>query len=195
MDTSKFPVPTEDVTTFVAIMRNALCQDIVTECWRSIDGYTNYQVSNIGRVRNVSTGRILKPVVDTVGYYRVRLYEGGITKKIRIHRLVANEFLEASHEIKMVDHIDRNRLNNYVTNLRYVTVQQNQMNRTKRSNTSSKYKGVIFKKQCNKWQSRVQYDGKRISLGYFDNEQEAARAYNAKAMELFGEYANLNIVD
>jgi hypothetical protein len=197
MDTNKLPEPNENVTTFTARMSNALRQDITVECWRSIDEYVNYQVSNMGRVRNVTTGKILKQHMNTWGYYAVVLYKESVQKNLCVHRLVANEFLhEPDHESKLVvDHIDRNKLNNYVTNLRYATRQQNGMNNTKRKNTSSIYKGVMFYKRYNKWMSHIRHKGKRIHLGYFVDDQDAARAYNAKAMELFGEYANLNIVD
>lgn len=74
--------------------------------------------------------------------------------------------------------------------LRLVTHQQNQFNRRGRKGSSSKYKGVTLVK--NKWKASITKDGKRIELGCFDTEEEAAAAYNEAATGLFGEYAHLN---
>lgn len=91
-----------------------------------------------------------------------------------------------------VDHINGNRLDNRKENLRFVSRQQNQWNRTKSLNKSSKYKGVNFHKKSNKWMARIRLNNKEIYLGIFKQEKDAARAYNKKAIELFGEYAKLN---
>lgn len=94
---------------------------------------------------------------------------------------------------KYIDHIDNDSLNNRIENLREITLSQNQGNRKPNKNSSSsKYKGVSWFKPANKWRSRITKNSKQIHLGYFVNETEAAKAYNNKAMELFGEYANLN---
>ena len=66
----------------------------IDEEWRRIDGFINYQVSNIGRVRNANTGRILKPGWGTGGYLKVTLCKDSKKFTCRIHKLVANEFLE-----------------------------------------------------------------------------------------------------
>lgn len=63
------------------------------EEWRTIKDYENYQVSNLGRVRNIKTGKILKPA-NLKGYCRVELFKSGIGKWIFIHRLVAQAFLK-----------------------------------------------------------------------------------------------------
>ena len=90
------------------------------------------------------------------------------------------------------DHIDGNPLNNQKSNLRNATKSQNGMNRKSNRNSSSKYKGISWNKQNKKWRGEIQKNKKRYGLGYFKSEIEAARAYNKKALELFGEYARLN---
>lgn len=95
---------------------------------------------------------------------------------------------------KGVDHRDGDGLNNQRSNLRFATSSQNNMNQQKRENTSSVYKGVTFDKRANKWKAQIGINGKLIYLGLFDAEVDAAKAYNAKAIELFCEFANLNNV-
>lgn len=116
----------------------------INERWLSIDGYFRYSVSNCGRVRNDTTGRILRPAVGKHGYQFVCLSENGKVKTHLIHRLVANEWLDnledADHN--QVDHIDRVKTNNHIGNLRWVTRSKNQRNRTTSKNNVSGKQGV-----------------------------------------------------
>jgi hypothetical protein len=93
---------------------------------------------------------------------------------------------------KVVDHFDGNRAHNCRTNLRFCTNAQNMRNRRKCSGASSVYKGVYYNRQRHKWSARCHYRGEPSWLGHFDSEIEAARAYDRKAVELFGEFARLN---
>jgi hypothetical protein len=172
-------------------------QDIINECWRSIDGYLNYQVSNTGQVRNVSTRKLLSDKRrDHRGYLIVYLCQDGIAKNHKVHRLVADHFIpKPDSDCKLeVDHIINDKTNNTVSNLRWVPHRQNMWNRDKiRKDTSSKYIGVSVHKQSRKWHARIrQNDGHKIHLGLFQHEKDAARAYNAKAYELRGNFAVLN---
>jgi hypothetical protein len=169
---------------------------IVTEQWRSISGYINYQVSNLGRVRNASTGKILKEGNMKSGYKNIVLCKEGKTRTHFVHRLVASEFLENTENKAYVDHVDHDKSNNCVSNLRWATPAENHMNmHQKRTNVSSQYKGVYWSKQKNKWHASIRLDGKVKHLGFYDEEQDAAQAYNAKALELFGEYAHVNVIE
>ena len=171
----------------------ALITGVINEEWRSINGYINYQVSNIGRVRNANTGRIMRQVVNWRGYCAVYLRVGNHKSTKTVHRLVAQEFIETDNNNLYVDHINHNKTDNCVSNLRWVSNQQNSMNQIKtKSTTSSKYKGVSFFKRDHTWAARVRKGKSDSFLGYFPNEKEAARAYNDKAIELFEEYASLN---
>ena len=96
---------------------------------------------------------------------------------------------------KGIDHIDHNGLNNQKSNLRFCTVSENAMNNRKQENAVSIYKGVCFCKRRKKWKATIQINGKSSYLGHFSSEVEAAKAYNAKAVELFLEFANLNIIN
>ena len=92
----------------------------------------------------------------------------------------------------LIDHIDHNKLNYQRSNLRLATDSQNSANRKKYYNTSSSYKGVSWHKTKRKWIAQVGNAGKKLHLGTFNSELEAAKAYNKSAIELFGEFALLN---
>ena len=111
-----------------------LLTGVINEEWRSINGYINYQVSNIGRVRNVKKEGIFSQHIDTNGYCYVKLRDGGKPTNCRVQRLVAKEFLDNPQNKPFVDHIDRNKLNNCINNLRWVTNQEHQMNAPKTKN-------------------------------------------------------------
>ena len=92
-----------------------------------------------------------------------------------------------------IDHKDGNPSNNNPSNLRYSTHSQNMQNQRKQNRiTSSKYKGVSWSKQHSKWKSYIKHNGKLIYLGYSKTEFEAAKKYDRKARELFGEFSKCN---
>lgn len=109
---------------------------------------------------------------------------------VRIHRLIIN----APKGID-VDHFDTDGLNNQRCNIRLCTNQQNCMNRKPQKNATSIYKGVVWRKDHDIWAAQIGFNRKNIHLGYFDFESKAAFAYNKAAIELFGEFARLNIIE
>ncbi len=90
------------------------------------------------------------------------------------------------------DHINGDGLDNRKSNLRICTPTQNQHNSVKWANKSSKFKGVSFNKQTKKWEAYIRFNCKLIHLGRHKSEFVAAKAYDRKAVELFGEFANIN---
>jgi hypothetical protein len=93
------------------------------------------------------------------------------------------------------DHVNGNGLDNRRLNLRTCSKQQNAYNRRKTEReTSSRYKGVSLYKRnhTNPWMARIKYDGKSLHIGYYPTEADAARAYDIKALEMFGKYASVN---
>jgi len=96
-----------------------------------------------------------------------------------------------------VDHINHNGLDNRRANLRPATQAQNARNRRKvhRDNYHSNYKGLTWYKHQNRWAVRVMVDNKSKFIGYFDNELDAAKAYDTAAKKYHGDFASLNFPD
>jgi hypothetical protein len=94
----------------------------------------------------------------------------------------------------VVDHINHDTLDNRKFNLRVVTRQQNQCNVLPRKGNHSRFKGVCLNKRVNRWVAYINAFGKRTYLGYFEHEEEAARAYNTASLALHGEYGYRNIL-
>jgi hypothetical protein len=89
-----------------------------------------------------------------------------------------------------VGHINRDKLDNAITNLRYATPYENSLNKGKiQRPTSSQYKGVYLDKKTGKWRAMIQYNRTKYYLGSFSEEKDAALAYNQKATEFFKEFA------
>jgi hypothetical protein len=155
--------------------------------WKKIDGYDNYYVSINGEIRNDTTERILKPN-KVKGYYFVGLSKNGKKKFHSVHRLVALAFVPLEPGKDYVDHRDGDRTNNSLTNLRWVTNQQNTQNQSLSKNNTSGYKGVCFNR--GKWKACIMVDGKHINLGDFEKIEEAAAVRAARANQEFGEFTN-----
>ena len=107
-----------------------------------------------------------------------------------MHRIIMNP-----KDNEKVDHKNRAKLDNRTVNLRIATSRQNNHNRTKTANSTSKYFGVCWSKSHNKWETYVHFEGKKTYGGSYKDEIEAAKAYNEKATEFYGDFANLNLFD
>ena len=125
-------------------------------------------------------------------FYASRTVRTGKNKK-RINITMHRQILNPPYPL-VVDHINHNGLDNRKANLRPATRKQNNMNRlcVKRKGSPSKYKGVIWHKHTKKWNVQICYNGKRKTIGYFDNEIEAAKAYDEAAKKYHRDFAVLN---
>jgi hypothetical protein len=109
------------------------------------------------------------------------------SKIVQLHRLI----MDAPKGL-LVDHRNGDSLDNRRANLRLATYSQNQYNKRKRKNTSSRFRGVYFNKEHRKWAAFISVAGKKTYLGYFDSEIEAARVYDEAAKKHHGEFVRLN---
>lgn len=148
-------------------------------------------------------------IVDEEDYEKVNQYHWGVTnssgcetlyacrtvmcngkkKKILMHRFIMNA------KSLDIDHRNGNGLHNYKSNLRECTENQNMWNSRPNKKSSSNYKGVTFHKRDKKYYCNIAFKNKHYHLGVFKDEIEAAKYYDAKAKELYGEFARLNFPD
>ena len=157
--------------------------------------------------RKIPLTRGYYTIVDQCDYERMRQYkwqvnvhngkprQAGRTERknnkqcyLTMHREIMNP---PKHMV--VDHINRNPLDNRRANLRLATPQQNTWNRYfYKDGISSKYYGVSLDKESNRWKVRIAVDGESKFIGYFDDEREAAKAFDAEALKHRGDFAYLN---
>ena len=123
--------------------------------------------------------------VNSNGYARRGV--GKRAKTLLLHRLVID-----APEGMFVDHINCDKLDNRKSNLRLCTSSQNKMNVGLKSNNTTGYKGVSFRKDRNKYRASIELNGKTFRLGTYTDPVEAAKAYDEAAKRLFGEFARLN---
>lgn len=160
--------------------------NIQVEKWVDIPNYARqYQVSNLGRVKskmfkNNTRDLILKSSISKSGYLRVRLYLNSKPKTIAVHKLVAISFLGVIKKGYCVDHINNISLDNRVCNLQIITIRENS---TKDRVNITGYNNVYFKKDSNKFESRIIIDGKLFSLGLYNTAQEAKEKYDVSLFE------------
>lgn len=122
-------------------------------------------------------------------YLQVRIQKRDSPKENMYYHILSRYLLKAPRN-KDIDHRDRDSLNNTLKNLRLVNKSQNQMNA--RKGNISGFKGVYWHKHTGRWTAAATHKRKKHFLGYFKDRFEAAKAYDKKAQELFGEYALLN---
>ncbi len=125
---------------------------------------------------------------DSHGYATCNIkQENGSYKHFRMSRMLMKAKVD-----DLIDHIDRNKLNNQKSNLRFANKSINSINRNLQKSNKSGFRGVHFDSHSKKWRAEIHHYDKHIRLGRFSDIKDAAIAYNDKAKELFGEFAYLN---
>lgn len=155
------------------------------EIWKTVEGFEDYKISNLGNVKSVKKGKeeLLNKHINTAGYYSVMFCQNGITKRVMIHRLVGLHFIENSDCHPVIDHIDRNKTNNNVSNLRWATYSQNLINKDDpKSYTNEKH--IHFDKRKNKYYVRIQRNNIQTHYGCLSSLAEAVELRNKVLAEL-----------
>lgn len=161
------------------ILEDDTCKII---CYDKLSKPSGYAIIDL---EDIDTCKLYKWHISHYGY--VIGSNGG--KQVKMHRLL----LKVS-DSKMTDHKNDIKHDNRRSNLRICSCSENNKNLKKRKSNTSGYKGVFYIKSVDKWMAQIMKDYKGIYLGLFKNKDDAAKAYNNKATELFGEFAKLNII-
>lgn len=122
-------------------------------------------------------------------YAKTTIRVNGKRVSLRLHRLIKDAQVG-----EVVDHINGDTLDNRSSNLRKCTQSDNVKNRSINKNSGSGYKGVVWHSQAKKWQSRISFKKKYLSLGLFEDKKQAALAYNEAAKTYYGEFAKFNLI-
>ena len=136
----------------------------------NIEGYEGiYQIFEDGRVYSNNSNRFLNPTKTGDGYYRIGLYKKGKRKSHGIHHLLAQSYIPNPKNLPYVDHIDKNIINNNLSNLRWITVSGNCRHK-------KNIKGYT-KLPNGKFRATIHINGKDRHLGVYDTEEEAQEVY------------------
>lgn len=161
------------------------------EIWKDVCGYVGIaQVSNYGRVRTLNRtyvnslgvkklhqGRMMTPSTDKWGYKYVNLSIGGKSKKMKVHRLVAQAFIDNPKSLPCVNHKNEIKHDNLESNLEWASYRYNKVYSIDKRSTTSSHVGVSWHKALNCWRAYFNIGKKQTHLGYFDDESDAAKAY------------------
>ena len=130
-----------------------------------IEGYKNYIIFTTGKIYSTYTNRFLKPSLFKHGYYVVSLSKNNKQKLFKIHRLLALAFIPNPNNLPTIDHIDINKQNNNLKNLRWASYQKQNINRNLQKKNTTGYIGV-------------RYDGTRYRAIWRENKIQHSKSFN-----------------
>ena len=142
-----------------------------------IVGYNNYLIYPDGKVYSKKRKRYLKQGTNNYGYKKVDLCKDGTKKTYLVHRLVALHYIPNPENKPQVDHINRDRSDNRIDNLRWVTRSENQQNTGIQKDNTSGIKNIYFDKTYNGWKYGKRFRGVRMQK-YFKTLEEAIQFKN-----------------
>jgi hypothetical protein len=153
------------------------------EVWATVKQCPRYEVSTFGRIRNAKKGTVRAPYLNSCGYERLRIQKKGDNVRFMIHRLVAEAFIPNDEEKELIDHIDGDRTNNRVENLRWCTHSENCLNRKPRKDqVLTKYRNIV--KNGKHYRYRVCVNGMIHKGKNWPTEDEAHTEFQQKCGEL-----------
>ena len=119
------------------------------ETFVKIEGFEKYEVSNLGKVRNIKSGRVLKTSLNNNGYLRLFLCENNKRKHLYLHRIIATAFIDNPDGNPCVNHIDENKLNNDLSNLEWCTERENAIHGTRTKRVAEKLSQKVIQLDLN----------------------------------------------
>ena len=119
------------------------------ETFVEIEGFENYEVSNLGKVRNIKSGIVLKPWITKDGYLRHCLYKHNKRKNLLLHRIIATAFIDDPGKKPQINHIDENKLNNDLSNLEWCTERENIVHGTRTKRVAEKLSKKVIQLDLN----------------------------------------------
>ena len=169
--------------------------EFTDEEWRDIPGFPNHQASSLGRIRSK---KLLKPTYgykNNKGYLMYKMTIGTFRKTVTVHKCILLAFQGYPKQGYQCDHINRNKTDNRIKNLRWVTASENCLNRS--TYGQSKFRGVYFAYCKNKKKdgtisiskqikAGIAVNKQKIKLGNFKTEEEAHQAYLTAFKEYYG---------
>ena len=146
-------------------------------------------------MKQIALGKDKFALVDDEDFYFLNQFKWHENKGYARTVIYMHNLILKPKDKMLVDHKNRNRLDNERENLRYATHSQSQANRTLQSNNRSGFRGVYWNKGAKKWKVDIKTNGIKKFVGTFTSKIEAAKAYNKACLEIYGQYASLNPVE
>ena len=164
-----------------------------------LEDYPDYFITETGDVYSGKRDKIIKfkPCINSKGYFQIDFWKDGKRYSKSIHRLLAETFINNPENKPFIDHIDRNKLNNNLENLRWSTHSENNRNGTKNKNNTSGILGVSYDKKFNRWRScfynnEGKLRTKSFSQNKYQNAKQLAIEYRKEMERLY--YPTLTIL-
>ena len=145
-----------------------------------IENYENYVIFENCDLLNVNTGKYLKPSLNSNGYKGINLCKNGIRKNFSLHRLLAQAFIPNPKNKEQIDHINRDRLDNRLENLRWATRLENSQNKGTQINNTSGIKNINYNGKCWRFKKTI---NKKQFIKYFKKKEDAIQFKNKFYLE------------
>ena len=156
------------------------------EIWKKIDFFDNYEISNKGNVRNCK--KLMKAYHEPHGYISFKLVKDGKYHKRYLHTLIANAFIPNLDNKKFVDHINRDRKDNRLENLRWVNSTENNLNTTRRDR---EFYGIYWYEERQSYLVKLKVGNKVRYLGWRKNIEDAKNLRDTEKSNIEIEYNHI----
>jgi len=155
------------------------------EIWKIILDFPNYEISNLGNIRNINTKYILKPTKNNSGYLRVNLYRNKYIKTLYVHRIVAITFIENIEKKPTINHINKNPSDNRVTNLEWNTMKEQILHRNNSNKILKKNRNIksIWRVDCITENKLEKYESTTEAVKWIKQNKLSKRNNNKKIAE------------